>query len=427
MEDVVMNILMVTNTYMPHVGGVAQSVATFAEEYRRRGHRVLIVAPEFASLPAQEHDVIRVPAIQNFNGSDFSAVLLPPRNLAETVDAFRPDLIHSHHPFLLGTTAVRLARSRGLPLVFTHHTLYERYTHYVPGDPPALKRFVVRLSTNYANLCATVFAPSESIRALLRERGVTTPIVVVPTGSRLEANTGNGSDFRTAVGIPSDATVIGHVGRLAEEKNLVFLARSIASYLAATPTAHALIVGDGPSRQTMEEIFRNAGIDRVYFSGVLQSSRLVSAYKAMDVFAFSSLSETQGLVLAEAMAAGVPVVALDAPGAREVVEDKVNGRLLYGADETAFHDALAWVVNRPTLEREAMQQAIRRTAEAFSVRVTAARALEAYQILIQNPVASSTKDEDAWRRTKRRLHAEWDIATAAMTAAAGTPEPIEGG
>jgi 1,2-diacylglycerol 3-alpha-glucosyltransferase len=419
-----MNILMVTNTYTPHVGGVARSVATFAEEYRRRGHRVLIVAPVFAALPAQEQDVIRVPAVQNFNGSDFSAVLLPPRNLAEAVDAFRPDLVHSHHPFLLGTTALRLARSRGLPLVFTHHTLYERYTHYVPGDSPALKRFVVRLSTNYANLCATVFAPSESIRALLRERGVTTPIVVVPTGSRLEQYRGDGGSFRDAVGIPRNATVVGHVGRLAEEKNLGFLARSMASFLATAPEAYALIVGDGPSRKAMEEIFRNAGVDRVHFSGVLQSSHLASAYNAMDVFAFSSLSETQGLVLVEAMAAGVPVVALDAPGAREVVRDKVNGRLLPSADEAAFRDALEWVVSRSASERSALRRAIRRTAEAFSHQTTAEQALNTYQALIRHPISLSMNDEDAWGRTIRRLRAEWDIAAAAMTAAAGVPEPM---
>ena len=184
-----MRILMVTNTFAPHVGGVARSVTAFTEEYRRRGHRVVVVAPEFAGMPEHEDDVIRVQALQNFNGSDFSVVLKPPLHLARAMEDFSPDIIHAHHPFLLGSTALRLARSFSTPLVFTHHTLYERYTHYVPGDSAALKRFVTRLSTNYANLCARVFAPSDSTARTLRERQVHVPMTVVPTGVRL-------TDFR---------------------------------------------------------------------------------------------------------------------------------------------------------------------------------------------------------------------------------------
>ncbi|HWR75953.1 MAG TPA: glycosyltransferase, partial [Thiobacillus sp.] len=177
-----MNILIFTNTFTPHVGGVARSVEAFTEEYRTRGHRVLVVAPEFPDMPQDEVDVVRIPAIQNFNASDFSVVLPIHPALSETIDAFRPDIVHSQHPFLLGMTAVRIARHRGLPLVFTHHTLYEQYTHYVPGDSPALKRFAIELATRYANLADQVFAPSESIRDLLQQRGVVTPIAVVPTG-----------------------------------------------------------------------------------------------------------------------------------------------------------------------------------------------------------------------------------------------------
>jgi glycosyltransferase involved in cell wall biosynthesis len=116
-----MRIVMMTNTYAPHVGGVARSVEAFAAEYRRRGHQVLVVCPEFENAPKQEPNVVRVPAIQRFNGSDFSVVLMTPRWLRTTVEAFAPDIIHSHHPFLLGATAVRLARMLDVPLVFTHH------------------------------------------------------------------------------------------------------------------------------------------------------------------------------------------------------------------------------------------------------------------------------------------------------------------
>ena len=151
-----MNILILTNSFTPHVGGVARSVQAFAAEYRKRGHRVMIVSPEFPEMPMDEVDVVRIPAIQKFNASDFSVALPIHPQLSDTVDAFRADIVHAQHPFLLGFTALRLARHRGLPLVFTHHTLYEQYTHYVPGDSPALKRFAIELATRYANLCDQV-------------------------------------------------------------------------------------------------------------------------------------------------------------------------------------------------------------------------------------------------------------------------------
>jgi 1,2-diacylglycerol 3-alpha-glucosyltransferase len=140
-------------------------------------------------------------------------------------------------------------------------------------------------------------------------------------------------NFGMAMGIPKDAVVVGYVGRLAQEKNLGFLARAVAGFLESAPEAYALIVGDGPSREATKNIFWDGRVaDRVKFAGTLQSSSLVDAYDAMNVFAFASQCETQGLVLAEAMAAGLPVVALDGPGVREVVQDGKNGRLLPIAD-----------------------------------------------------------------------------------------------
>ena len=343
-----MNLLMVTNTFTPHVGGVARSVTTLTEELRRRGHRVLVVAPLFDGATLGETDVIRTRALTNFNGSNFSVVLPPRLILARVVDRFKPDIIHSHHPFLLGATAARVGRSRNVPLVFTHHTLYERYTHYVPGDLPGMSRLAVRLCTRYANRSACVFAPSQSVVEILRDRGVAAPIEVVPSGIRLaDFQHGNPDRIRFEFGLPEDAFVVGHLGRLAEEKNLSFLSRAIAQFLSGAPEAYALIVGQGAHEGRMRSIFRTAGVERrVRFTGTMTSSQVADAYQAMDVFAFASVSETQGLVLAEAMAAGVPAVALDGPGVREVLRDGLNGRLLQSADEASFARALHWVAER---------------------------------------------------------------------------------
>jgi len=285
-----MNILMMTNTFTPHVGGVARSVEAFTAEYRKRGHRVLVVAPEYENMPENEIDVIRIPAIQRFNGSDFSVILSTPGYLTEAIEKFKPDIVHSHHPFLIGVTAFRMARKYELPLVFTHHTMYEQYTHYVPGDSETLKRFVIKLSTSYSNLCDQVFAPSKSVASVLADRGVFAQIDVVPSGVNLEQFArGNGPGFRAAMDIPQNAIVVGHVGRLAPEKNLEFLAKALVAFFKSESRAHFLVVGGGPSSKAIRQIFfREKMAGRLHMAGVLDHPLLTSAYRAMDVFVFAS-------------------------------------------------------------------------------------------------------------------------------------------
>ena len=152
--------------------------------------------------------------MQQFNGSDFS-VRLPLAAFSMTPStSFKADIIHAHHPFLLGDTALRIALSKHVPIIFTHHTLYEDYTHYVPFDSPALKQFAIDLSTRFANLCDGVIAPSESIAKLIKSRGVEVPIQVVPTGIDVKGfASGDRERFRKANKIAPDAFVVGHLGR----------------------------------------------------------------------------------------------------------------------------------------------------------------------------------------------------------------------
>ena len=239
-----MNILMVTNTFTPQVGGVARSVQGFSSEFRRRGHRVLVVAPAYEETPADEMDVVRIPALPHFSGSDFSLPMPVPGRVAAAVRAFGPHIVHSHHPYLLGDTALRVAARHGIPVVFTHHTLYENYVHYVPVDSPRLRRFVLDLATGYCNLCSAVIAPSESVAGLLAERGVQVPVEVIPTGVDLpHFAIGDGSAFRAREGIPQESFLLGHLGRLAQEKNLRFLATAVALFLRRHPEARFLLVG----------------------------------------------------------------------------------------------------------------------------------------------------------------------------------------
>ncbi len=419
-----MKICFFTNTFLPHVGGVAKSVQTFLEDYRRLRQRVRVVAPEFpegVAPPRIERSVIRVPALQHFNGSDFSVSLPLSAETMDNIAAFKPDLIHAHHPFLLGDTALRVAAVTGAPVVFTHHTLYEQYTHYVPFDSPRLKEFVIELSTRFANRCHGVIAPSESIASLLVSRGVTTPIRVVPTGIDTEAlASGNRVRGRRRWKLPPEARVIGHVGRLAPEKNLPYLAEAIAQTLKHERDAWLLVVGEGPSREAMEKIFADSDVaSRVCFAGKLTGQKLHDAYAAMDVFAFASHSETQGMVLAEAMAAGNSVIALDAPGAREMVRDEREGRLLASdASQEEFARALREAVASGEQNEAWRRAAVLRAAE-FDRRVTAARALDFYKEVRETHRREDPRAEEhsLWERTRERLAVEAQLVADKVGAA----------
>lgn len=407
-----MDILMMTNTYKPLVGGLERSVSNFTKEFRAAGHRVIIVAPEYPDMEPEE-GVIRVPAMQNFNGTDFSVQMPIQGTLTEALGEFKPNIVHAHHPFLIGDTALRIASKFNVPLVFTHHCLYEENVHYMPGNEEALKRFVIDLSTGYANLADRVFAPSESVMAMMKERGVTTPVDVVPTGIYTEQFArGAGKTFRLACGIPADAYVVGHIGRLAPEKNLAFMAGAVAEFMKNNPKVYFIIAGSGPSDTAIQEIMSREGVtDRLRMLGVLKGKELVNAYHAMDVFVFASQSETQGLVVSEAMAAGVPVVAVDAPGVREVVRDRVNGRLLAQENMEEFVLALAWLKRQPALRTKKIKQACKMTAKGFSMKICAARALQIYASLTAYQAFSRPKrEENFWTDAVRSIQTQWGLA-----------------
>lgn len=415
-----MKIAFFTNTYLPMVGGVAESVERFRKELLAAGHDVLVVAPSYQEQCDDPDDVIRIPAVQHFNGSDFSVALPLEFDLASRVEGFDPDLIHSHHPFLLGNTALRMAARLDRPMVYTYHTMYEHYTHYVPLELPRMRAYAKQLAAGYANLCEHILAPSESVREILRDRGVRTPISVAPTGVDVrEYRHGDGRRFRREHDIPSEVPLIGHVGRLAPEKNLDFLGRSVTECLRRRDDASFLLVGDGPSRAAVREQFQQADqTERLLDVGVLRDRDLVDAYHAMDVFAFASKTETQGMVLVEAMAAGTPVAALDAPGSREVVRDGVNGRLIPREQVDAFADGLEELLSRAVGSAEEQQKAhpqslpaaARETAEQFSTQRCAARLMEVYRRVCQTGAAERSGETfTQWDAFLDSIRREWDL------------------
>jgi len=389
-----MRVLMATNTYLPHVGGVANGVDRMVRSLRKLGHEVLVVAPgESVSTPVHvdSDGNVRVPAIPAAAGSDFSMPLYVVGRLTEIARRFDPDIVHAHHPFLLGRAALVAARAIGSPIVLTHHTLYEHYTrHFQPSHASAYTRLATAavsflgattVPTVFGNRCDAVLTLSESVARMLVERGVTVPVYVTPSGIDMEKfTTMNGASVRKKHFIDPKAFVVGHVGRLSGEKNLGFLAKSISMLLAANGSARAIIVGKGQCSGEMDSIFRkNRVAARVRWLGVQRGQALADAYGAMDVFAFSSTSETQGLVLAEAMLAGVPVIALDGPGTRDIVRSEINGQLVTRmAPEALAAAMLAWSRLPPHVAQE-RKEAARLTSASYAMERTTERLVTVYE------------------------------------------------
>lgn len=415
-----MKILMMTNTYRPVVGGLERSVEIFTREYEKRGHETLVITPAYERMPQEEPNVLRLPALRNVNRTGYSLPMPLSRKIGDRIKRFDPEVIHTHHPFFLGGTGLRLAEEMLLPLVFTYHTMFENYTYELPGDSVAMKQFVVEYAVRYANLCDRVIAPSASVAAILLERGVRTSIEVVPTGIYVEQfRSGDGRAARKRLGIPESAFLVGYCGRVTPEKNLGFLTRSVMRFMERESRAHFLLVGAGELLEEIRELFRSNDLgSRLHTPGVQRGSFLVDSYGAMDVLSFASRSETQGLVLAEAMAAGVPVVAVDAPGVREIVEDRKNGRLLRREDSEEFVGALKWLSKLSPKERSALVDGARKTAEALSVSRSVGKILDMYRRVI---TAEREERKDAlqryWSEARRYLDAEWKLFQALSASA----------
>jgi glycosyltransferase involved in cell wall biosynthesis len=397
-----------SNVYSPFVGGVRRSVETLASELRKKGHRVIIVTPDFEQEPVDDPDVIRVPAIHHFYGSDFSFQIPLPGVLHSTIQNFTPDIIHSHHPFMLGDTALRISAEFGVPVVFTHHTFYENYTHYVKNNSSLLKTFIKTLATEYANLCNLVLAPSQSVAETLLQRGVLSPVKVLPTGIDVNAfKNGKGDLFKKKYIIPGNAIVLGFVSRIAPEKNIKFLSTAIKEIMFEHKHVYFLVVGTGPSVQSLTSYFARQGLsDRLIMTGILESQDLIDAYHAMDLFVFASQTETQGLVIIEALASGIPVIAVQGPAINDVIEDYKNGRLV-SENISFFKDACTWYIKLAADKRKRIKYMALCTAQNFSQENYGLCVLNEYkQLISKTPVI---KNRTPWQKIKKAAAVEFEL------------------
>jgi glycosyltransferase involved in cell wall biosynthesis len=358
-----MRVGLFTNNYLPFRGGVTTAVETLREGLDALGHRAWVFAPAPARPLPEPAFVFRYPSVPAPTYPGFALPLpLSPR-LARTARELGLEIFHAQHPFLLGPAARRLAAKAGQPIVFTYHTRYEKYAHYVPLPERLVAALAVRLSCRFADATDLVVAPSASIGQVLVSRGVRTPVVVVPTGVDLDRfRPGERGAARRHLGLPPDATICLYVGRLDREKSVERIIEAFGSIAEAISGARLLLVGQGSHVGPLER--RAAGSpahERIHFLGGVPREELPPYYQAADLFLFASETETQGLVLAEAHACGLPAVAVRASGVDEVIRDGETGLLTKG-DAADLADAAIGLLLDPS-RRESMARSARVCAE----------------------------------------------------------------
>lgn len=400
---------MFTNTYLPHVGGVARSVDTLCNGLRQRGHQVLVIAPTFRGHENDKPGVLRVPALKNMGNSDYSMPIPLSRPIQDEIDAFGPDIVHSHHPFLLGHTASRVAATCGVPLVYTYHTRYDIYVRQFVESQRLWPDLARNLANGYANLADAVIAPSQSMKDLLLQQGVYSPIKVIPTGIDVDRfASGSRAELRAKLGLTDIDFVVGHLGRLTAEKNLEFLFASALRFLEDNPDAHFVYAGEGPMRAEMAKRLSGSPLrKRMHFLGEVKGDDVVAFYAGIDVFAFASKSETQGLVVAEALASGAPVVALDASGVRDALRHCASCvQLSADASPEAFAAALSGYAMRSVAEVGKDRAAAHAGAKPYSIAAMAENIEALYAEVAEVTRSENHRSRTEWERILEGLAAE---------------------
>lgn len=372
-----MKIAMMTNNYKPFMGGIQISVERQAKELMKLGHEVVVFAPKYEGV--EEYDAQAEERIIRYrtgkkkieNGMPYPAIFMGEIHRVFERESF--DCIHVHHPMFIGNCALHLGKKYGIPVIYTYHTKYEDYLHYlrcfrVEGRGAFLKKRFLRLTREilipdymrwFTNRCDLVLAPSMGMQDMIFANRTQTPVSVFPTGLSEEFFIGDekkSEELRKKY-LGEKRHLLCTISRLEEEKNPRFLLHGIAEIKKILgPDFRLLYIGEGSERQNLELLAKELGIaEEVVFVGSVENEEIKDYLNAADLFLYASKSETQGIVLVEAMAAGNPVVAVSATGVDDIVRDGVNGfRSREDVDEWAKKAVRAL---QPTVHMQMREQA----------------------------------------------------------------------
>jgi len=382
-----MKILFISDVYFPRINGVSTSIRTFVEQMQGLGHEVHLIAPDYGVATQDESWVKRIPARSIY--FDPEDKLMKYGEVLQRLPGLRReryDIVHIHTPFVAHYVGLKLARELNVPCVETYHTFFEDYLHhYLPWIPKAMARGVARMiSKRQCNAVDAIVAPSQPMLDVLRGYGVKVSAEVVPTGLQMESfKAADGKAFRQKYEIPVERPMLLYVGRVAFEKNIAFLLRMLQVLVQDVPDALLVITGEGPAEASLHRLTQELGLTyNVKFIGYLDRElELNACYQAADVFVFASKSETQGLVLLEAMAQGTPVVAIAELGTASILVHG-QGALIAPDHVEGFSDKVKHLLMYPEERFELGMRARSYVLEKWTASIQAERMVQFYGSLI---------------------------------------------
>ena len=382
-----MNIAIFTNNYLPNPYGVTQSIESFRREFEKQGHRVFIFAPHWPGYKDNNPNIFRYPSIDIKIKIRFPLAIPYSRKMNKILDKLEVDIIHSQHPNLLGTAAAKWAKRKNVPLIFTWHTLYDKYVHFAPIIPKKIAlSYVVKKAVNYANAADFVIIPTESVKKIIENWGVKNKNIEAISSGIDESNFLNpGRELiRKRYNISDNEVLLFSVCRLTKEKNVEFLFEAVVEALKANDKSKFLVISEGDLRDELEALIRKENLsDRVIFAGIISRDKIKDYFAAGDIFVYASKSETQGMIITEAMYMGLPIVAVNATGICDLVKNNVSG-FLVPENRTQFANAVNKLVQDKNLREQLGSVGAKIAREKYTDKVCAEKMLEIYSSLIKN-------------------------------------------
>ncbi len=379
-----MKICIFSESFEPILNGVAVSIGILLKGLRENGNEAYVVTSSYRGHNDADSHVFRVPAIHTWIDPSYPIPIPWFSQIHKKLRELKPDIIHTHTPWLLGQIGLKLAKRMQIPCVSTCHTQYTEYTHYFPFAPQIVKRlFIINLMRRYYNQCDGVIVPSKLMMEMLQGFGVRAPMYVIPTANDLNTvmDPNARAQIRQKAGIPESARVLLYVGRLAKEKNLNLIFEAFEKLAQKHGDLYLLIVGGGPYESTAKQIASSLkSLNRIVFAGAKPRSEVTKYYSAGDIFVFPSMTETQGLVLCEAMAAGLPCVAVRAGGSTEMINEGEDG-LLAENDVDDFAAKIELLLTDKEMHSRFSESAVRNSA-LFTPAEMTAKVLAVYKSVL---------------------------------------------
>ncbi len=377
-----LRIAIFTDSYFPYISGVVRSIEILTGELENRGHEAFIFAPDYP-LASKKEKVYRYLSLPAPTQPGFYLPIPISPRLPALVQNLKIDLIHVHTPFLLGSLGYLTSKLLNLPLVFTYHTLYHCYSHYLPLGKNISSTMIKHWNKRFCNRCDLIIAPSLFVKKLIERSGISSPVDVIPTGLQTTYYSNNHEQqwLRNKFKLRVEEKILLYVGRLGKEKNISFLLDALERITKNFPYVRLVIVGTGPEESNLKLLCRQKQLNQyVIFAGKVDDRELLKCYAGADIFTFASQTETQGLVIGEAKASGLPVVSLFSPCLSEIIFNGKDGFLVHNLQD--FTDKLTYMLENEDIIKE-MGKRGKINAIRFSSHLLVKKMLTSYYKVIQ--------------------------------------------